>query len=219
MDQDPRDHHRVRVGILSALTEECEATSATLREIPAGAWSRPALGEWNLAQLVAHIVGGVERVTTYLDEPEPEARSLIDPVTYYRYDYRDVAPGVAQRARDRAAQTDPRSLPDIFAATWAEARARASAEKPKRVMKTFRGPMRLNDYLKTRVLEVVVHHADVRAALALPPVATRKSARITIELLEGLLGASRPRDMEPTWFIHAATGRIPTKDPRFPALR
>jgi hypothetical protein len=38
-------------------------------------------------------------------------------------------------------------------------------------------------------------------------------------LLEGLLGAPKPRNFGRARFIKAATGRITTDDPRFPVLR
>jgi uncharacterized protein (TIGR03083 family) len=204
---------------LDALRAECAAAEATLGEIRPEDWSLHGLGEWSLAELVAHLVGGVERIVTYLDEPVPEADGLVDPVEYFRYDPDEVAPGVAQRARERAASIDPMALAVRFAEAWREAARRAESEGPARVLPTFRGPMRLGDYLATRVLEVVVHHMDVCAALGVPPVATPDAARLTMEVLEGLLGSRRPRNFGRARFIKAATGRIEVDDPRFPVLR
>jgi hypothetical protein len=79
--------------------------------------------------------------------------------------------------------------------------------------------MRLGDYLATRVVELVVHHLDVRAALDLPPAPTPAAGRLTMEVLEGLLGTPRPRNLGRTRFILAATGRITVDDDRFPVLR
>lgn len=202
---------------LDAFAEECAATDATLTAIDPAAWDLPALGSWTLAQLAAHLVRGVTRVTAYLPEPVPDA-PLVDRVEYCRFDADAEAPGVAKRAVEEAAQVDPVTLPGRFSVGWLATSAAARDHGPDQILPTFRGPMRLDEYLATRVLEVVVHHLDVRVALDLPPVATPAAARITMVILEGLLGESRPRNMGRTRFIQAATGRLKTEDPRFPVL-
>ncbi len=79
--------------------------------------------------------------------------------------------------------------------------------------------MRLDDYTATRVLELVVHHMDLRRALDLPPAPTPAAGLLTMRLLEGLLGSPRPHNLGRTRFILTATGRIPSDDPRFPVLQ
>lgn len=202
---------------LEALAQECAAIAATLEAVPASAWQEPALGEWSLAELVSHLIGGLDRIRTYLDEPVPDGPA-IDPVTYFGYDPREASAGIAQRARERAARTAPSALPKDFRATWTAARDRALTEDAGRVMTTFRGPMRLSAYLQTRALEAVVHHIDIRTALGLDPAPTPEATRLTLTLLEGLLGAPMPAELEQTEFIRAATGRIPSNDARFPVL-
>lgn len=203
--------------VLDALSEECRSISETLGVIQPDDWTRAALGEWNLAELVAHLTGGIDRIRSYLDEPVPDGQ-LVDPVEYFRYDPSAVAQGIAQRARERAADTEPSALPGIFGTTCRAALERASKEPPERVLTTFRGPMRLTDYLRTRVLEAVVHHIDVRAAIGLEPASTAAATQITVGILEGLLGSPRPGGMDDSRFILAATGRIPLDDARFPVM-
>ncbi|HVM18571.1 MAG TPA: maleylpyruvate isomerase family mycothiol-dependent enzyme [Egibacteraceae bacterium] len=202
----------------AAFAQECATIEETLRAVPADAWGRPALGEWDLSQLVAHLVRGAGRVPAYLGQPV-DGEPGVDRVEYWRFDADAESPGVAQRAIDEAAGVDPATWPQRFADTWPAAVAAADEAGPDRILTTFRGPMRLDEYVATRVLEVVVHHMDVRAALDLPPVATPAAARLTMAMLEGLLGEPRPRNMGRTRFIQAGTGRISVDDPRFPLLR
>ena len=202
---------------LQAWVEECTAVDQTLAAIEPEAWGRPALGTWTLKQLVAHLVRGATRVTAYLPDPVPDG-PLVDRVEYFRYDADAEAAGVAQRAIDEAAAMDEESLPGRFAVGWRATAAAAEDHGPAQTLNTFRGPMRLDEYLATRLLEIVVHHIDVRVALDQPPSSTPEAARMTMVLLEGLLGESRPRNMGRTRFILAATGRIETDDPRFPVL-
>jgi uncharacterized protein (TIGR03083 family) len=213
---------------LSAFVEECRAADRTLAGVPDEAWRRAALGEWTLAELVAHLARGANRIAAYLGaEPGAEA-PVCDRVGYFRATTEpsgtDPAAAadraaVAARARAEAATVDPADLPARFAAGWRASAEAAGREPASRLIATIVGPMRLDEYLATRVLEVVVHHGDVRAALDLPPVATPLAGRLTMELLEGLLGGPRPRAMGRARFIAAATGRLAVDDPRFPILR
>lgn len=203
---------------IDAFAEECAAVEATLAVVPDDAWDRPGLGTWSLAELVTHLVRGVTRITEYLPEPAADVPGW-DRVSYFQFDAAAAAPGVAQRAVDEAAGVDPTTLPGRFGAGWLAAAAAARDHGPEQLLPTFRGTMRLDEYAATRVLEVVVHHLDVRSALDLPPASTPAASRMTMDILEGLLGEARPRAMGRTRFIQAATGRLTVDDPRFPVLR
>ena len=202
---------------LAAFTDECAAVDQMLAGVPDDAWERPALGEWNLAALTAHLVRAATRITEYLPLPvegEPE----VDRVGYWRYDTEGQASAIAKRAIDEAAAVDARELPGRFAAGWRATAAAVNDHGPDQVLHTIMGPMRLDEYLATRVVEITIHHIDVRVALDLPPVSTPAAGRLTMGILEHLLGEPRPRNMGRTRFLQAATGRIETDDPRFPVL-
>ena len=202
---------------IEAFAEECAAIDATLADIDAEAWSRPALGSWNLAELVTHMLRGASRITEYLPLPVDD-QPLIDRVAYWRYDARAEAPAIAKRAVEESARYQPTELPGHFAVAWRASVAAANDHGAAQTLPTFMGPMRLDEYTATRVLEMVIHHLDVRIALDLPPVATPAAARMTMAGLEALLGEPRPRNMGRTRFLLAATGRQETDDPRFPVL-
>ena len=202
---------------IDAFAQECAAIDATLADIAAEAWSQPALGSWTLAQLVTHLLRGASRITEYLPLPVDD-RPLVDRVGYCRYDADAAAPDVARRAVEEAARIEPADLPGRFAVAWRASVAAASDHGPAQVLPTMMGPMRLDEYTATRVLEMVIHHLDVRTAVDLPPLATPAAARMTMGILEALLGEPRPRNMGRTRFLLAATGRLETDDPRFPVL-
>jgi len=203
---------------LSALAQESEALDSTLAAVPGDAWTRTALGEWSLAELVAHVTRGAQRLEVYLDEPVI-GDVVHDRISYWRYDAEVESPAVAQRARDEAAKVDAETLPALFAEAWRASVERAHGLAGDTPMFTPWGTMRLDDYAATRVVEAVVHHMDVRAALDLPPASTPDAARLVMAVLEGLLGTARPRNLGRTRFILAATGRQAVDDSRFPVLR
>jgi uncharacterized protein (TIGR03083 family) len=204
---------------LDAFVAECEALEATLAGVPEDAWHRHGLGEWTLAELVAHITRGAGRLAEYAREEPGADRPARDRVSYWRTDLEAEAPAIAARAREAAAGVNPAEWPDRFAGAW-----RASADTfvrigPEALIPTIAGPMRAVEYLATRIVELVVHHHDVRAALDLPPAATPEAERITMDVLEALLEGSRPRNFGRRRFILAATGRLRVDDARFPVLR
>lgn len=203
---------------IEAFAEECAAIDETLAEVEADAWSRPALGSWNLAELVTHMIRGATRITEYLPLPVDD-QPLIDRIEYWRYDAEAQGPAIAKRAVEEAAKHEPAELPGHFAGAWRASVAAANDHGASQTLPTIMGPMRLDEYTATRVLEMVIHHLDVRIALDLPPVATPAAARMTMAVLEALLGEPRPRNMGRTRFLLAATGRQETDDPRFPVLR
>lgn len=204
---------------LSAFAAECEALEATLAAVPGDAWGRPALGEWDVAELVAHLVRGADRLEVYAERDPGGDEPACDRVGYWRFDLAAQAPAIAERARARAAQTAPERLPEEFRRGWRASANRFVALDPEHLLYTPRGPMRAVEYLATRVLEMCVHHFDLRTALDVPPVPTREAATVTVGILEGLLGQPRPRGQGRTRFIREATGRLPADDPRYPLIR
>lgn len=202
---------------LAAFTEECATIDATLATVAEDDWERPGLGEWSIAELVVHLLRAATRVNAYLDL-DPGGPPICDRVRYFQFDLSAEAPHIAARARQEAAAIKPAELPVRFATGWRTSVERASLLRAEHVIATFRGPMRLDEYLATRVVELVVHHMDLRAALDLPPAATPAAGRLTTAVLESLLGSPRPRNLGRTRFILAATGRIAVDDDRFPVL-
>lgn len=203
---------------LAAFREECEAAEATLRHVPPQAWDRPALGEWSLAELVAHLTRGADRLAASAERPPEGDAPACDRIGYWRVDLGAAAADVARRARETAAGVEPATWPDRFGAAWRASVDAFAAVGADGLVPTRRGPMHAVEYLATRVLEVCVHHGDVRAALDLPPAGTIEAERITQAILEGLLDGPRPRNLGRRRFIEVATGRRAFDDPRFPVL-
>ena len=208
----------MRIPELEAFEAECRAIEATLAGIDPQAWSGPGLGEWTLHELTAHLVGSAARLAEYAQQPLSGDSPVCDRVEYWQMDLSAEAPAVAARARERAAGLPPERIEESFARAWTSTAQVVADRGPDALVNTLRGPMRMDDYLATRVVEVCVHHIDIRTAVDLPAAATPAASRMTMELLEALLGAPRPRNLGRVRFILAATGRVPSDDPRFPVL-
>lgn len=200
---------------LDAFAHEAERIDAALHGIGRDAWPRAALGDWNLAQLVYHLVRQADRLDAYRTRPLSGDAPAVDRVEYCRR-AAALRTDVSARAIDGAAATDPTALPDLFSDAWR--RSMETVGEPDTLLETVHGPMRTDEYAATRVLELVVHHIDVRRALDLPPDSDPVAARLVTDLLEDLLDGPRPRNLGRTRFILVATGRLQHDDPRFPLV-
>ena len=197
----------------TTLETEASALLATLEAAPDDAWTRPALGRWDLAALTAHVARGLRRVS---DATRVDAAPTIDRCSYFRQPME--ADRIAAQAEEQAAAlTDTERLDDLRRAVDAVGRALATTG-PDTVVEARFGPMRFDELVATRVLEVTVHHMDVAACLQVPPVVTPAAGRMASAICEELLDGPRPRAMGRARFLRAATGRITVDDPRFPVL-
>jgi uncharacterized protein (TIGR03083 family) len=199
---------------IAALRDECEAVSEIVKVLDESDFARPTrCPEWNLKELFAHILRDVDRINAGLDNPPPDAVTH-DAVSYFgSYDGTPggaAATGVAMRSKELAASfPSGAALVDAWNDTWPKTLTRAAAADPALLVVTFGPAMRLDEYLKTRVLEVTVHRMDLEDALGVRGWGTDSAVSIVDDILVGLLGTEPPRSLE--WdvvdFIETGTGR------------
>lgn len=205
---------------LAALRLEGAALDPVVENVGAEQVPVPTrLPRWNVGQLLAHLTRGVTRITTYLLAPEPPDPQL-DWLDYWRA-VRDLDPEtIAERSIAEARETGPDELAQRWRDGWREAATEAADSGAHRVLQPPFGPMRLDHYLTTRLVEVVVHGLDLRHALELEEVATPQGVAVVGAVLDALLGVPRPVDLErdDLAFVLAATGRAPHGDPDLPVL-
>ena len=133
-----------------------------VRRIPENRWERPGLGEWNLRSLVGHTSRSLITVETYLSQPVGTEEALT-PAAYYVAVAGIDPKGVVGRgvAAGKALGDNPAESVDALAI-----RVPALVETAGNpVINTAAGGMRLENYLPTRSLELVVHSLDIAAAV------------------------------------------------------
>ena len=168
-----------------------------------GRWEEPGLGEWTVRDLVGHTSRSLVTVETYLDA-EPAEVTVDSAAEYYAF-VRQVSPtAVAERGREagRALGADPAAF---LAGLDERVQARVTDAPDDAYIATAAGGMRLIDYLPTRTFELVVHTADLGAALdvaARPP----DDALASALQLAGQLAHSSGVDVD---VLLALTGRRP----------
>lgn len=152
-------------------------------------WDRPALGEWNVRELVAHTLRAFSTIDNFLDHPLEQV-GLNSAGEYYAALMS--RPGldveVAQRARDAAQALGPDPLEAVVAQVDSTLRRLRVAEGAE-IGLTAGGGMRLRDYLQTRLVELVVHHGDLCVALGVP---TGNIGEAESQVLVTVLSAASP---------------------------
>lgn len=203
-------------GPLAALREECELLSQLVMGLSDEEFNRPTrLPAWNVKELLGHLYRGIDRTNWALDDDEPVVPDE-DAVSYWRrlnpsYD----ATHIADRAKEVADRFGSgQELAVAWDELWRRAVGRAANADPDRPMKTWEPVLTMDDFLKTRVLELTVHRADLMDALELPPAPSDGGMEVTQEILLGLLDADITAlpDWDGVEFIEKGTGRRPLSE-------
>ncbi len=161
-------------------------------------WDEPsALELMTVGEVAAHLTRAVTTVQRYLDEPIPHTPLLDAPGYLTSVDglADDITTSLHRQIRERAA-IEARGGPTLVRTTWDEAlerlTTRLAGEPPDRRIGVFGGrAMLLDQYLVTRILELVVHGDDLATSLALPPPAF--DPPITGVVIDCLLEVARRR--------------------------
>jgi uncharacterized protein (TIGR03083 family) len=170
-------------------------TSTTARELVgrreiAERWEQPsALREFSIRGLAGHLFRATGSVEAYLERDEPDGEP-IDAPTYYKEAVgepdvdSDLHRAVRQRGEEAAAGGHDALLHD-----WDEMigrlRERLAAEPPSRRLRVFKDlVLTLDDYLVTRLVELVVHVDDLAVSTGIdPPELPRDAYSVAIECL------------------------------------
>jgi uncharacterized protein (TIGR03083 family) len=181
---------------------DAAATAMRLLERPelAAHWAGASvLPEFSVAGLAGHLFRGMSTVERYLAEPsEPEPSAAgISAASYFDTVIRsaDVSDPANQAIRARgeeAAAGGPAALASEARATLERLTSRLAGERPGRHVRVAGGlVMTLDEYLRTRVVELVVHADDLAASVGVEPVPPQPAT--TAVAIDVLVGVARIR--------------------------
>lgn len=149
--------------VRNGFRESAQQFVEVVEGIPSDGWQKPGLGEWTIRELVAHVLGAFNGPVA-----SEEGKGSIAAESAAAYYVKAMSSprsheGVAERARVSAA-----SLGDDLAAAARASVARSleavEALDDTTPVETTVGAVRLEDYLPTRILEIVIHAMDVADA-------------------------------------------------------
>jgi uncharacterized protein (TIGR03083 family) len=175
------------------------------------------LGDWTVRELVAHLGLGIG-LSRYVAAAEPGAVPLS--LGDYVRAYPPASDQIAEMTREMSARFGD-DLVGGFRRTAAGAFEAIDAIRGE-VFQARRGPIARDDYLLTRLLELVVHGDDLQRALGRTD-APLLPGSVTV-VADALAAAYEQRAGVPTsdgagleW-IRRAAGRVPDDDPHLPLL-
>ncbi len=173
------------------------------------------LDGWTIRDLIAHL-GPAFNAATNAEETDESPRTL----RQYVAGYRDAVVDIDRKTR--AASSERGDLLAWLDETAAAAFA-AVAARPGTVVRGRRGPISRDDFVVTRILELVVHGDDL--ARSMPdadgsPLDDRAVAIVARALADGYeeVAGRRPASEDGIAWIRAAAGRVASADPHLPLL-
>ena len=153
-----------------------------LERVPSDAWEKPGLGEWTVRELVAHVLKIFDGPVTSEEQDRPLAADSAAAYYILAMSSPRVHEEVAERARTRAASFGDSPV-EAARAVVAGTLDAVDALDDAAPVTTNVGPVRLVDYLSTRVLEIVIHTMDVALAAGVPVETSREALTVTLALL------------------------------------
>lgn len=178
------DHHKVT----AAFRFSSQWWRSLVGAVDDHRWDHAALGEWSIRELVAHTNRAYKTLLEYAEGDVKDGHPIYSAAAYFRTVLREETPHVHIAARAKREAGD--------AADWVSATDELAdrAEKlvaglaPDHPMHLMVGEMHLDQYLATRVVELVLHGLDLAAAIDLPTSAPAPAARVALTVLLDLAG-------------------------------
>jgi uncharacterized protein (TIGR03083 family) len=220
--------------MVQALAEEgLPALQETLSGLTPQDWERPTLLQppepgkppWTVVQLAAHFDVFMGLTMNLVAEPQ-SAQPVVDRASFYISvsDRSKVSPVIYQYIVDHADGHTPATILDQVGETFTQAMEAIRTTPPDTIGPGFFGPMRLDEFVATRLVETRVHGMDLTDALGAPPLSMPSTTTMAAEVLDEVLARravpGRPADLEgdDLAFIRAAAGRGEHPDPRLPIV-
>jgi hypothetical protein len=214
-------------GVLEA---ELTAVADAFRGLEPGQWRRstllvpvnPELPKWTVFELAGHfdIAIGLTRMLIAGHEDAQPAR---DRTSFFINPRSETGPVVYGYAYTMVEGKTPAEMPGVLAETFTKTIAEARAVPPSLVGPGYFAPMRVDEFVASRIVEAVVHGIDLAQALGTPYFASADGIAATAGILDDLLArrttGSRPAGLsDDLEWILAASGRTPADDNRLPLI-
>ncbi|OEJ26179.1 hypothetical protein AS594_18430 [Streptomyces agglomeratus] len=146
------------------------------------------LGDWTVRELAAHIALAVGAVSRCLEQAAPPAQE----VTLQQWPFATAAhAGPISDATKALAASSP-DLGELYGRTRDRLAELLPAAPGERLLATRVGAMRLDDYLVTRTVELIVHTDDLNHAAGLAVPYDRQALAACTRLLADALAAKAP---------------------------
>jgi hypothetical protein len=215
---------------ISALEVELAAVTQAFAGLSAEEWQLatklvpldPALPRWTVLELAGHFDVSIG-LTRMLIDGRAAGQAGRDRTSFFINPRSETAPVVYDYAYQMVAGKKAADMPRILHDTFSRALAEARSVPADTVGPGYFAPMRVDEFVASRVVEAVVHGIDLTQALGRETIATPAGIALTAAILDDLLArrtvAGRPPELSDDldWVL-AASGRADSADNRLPLI-
>jgi Mycothiol maleylpyruvate isomerase N-terminal domain len=182
----------------------------------------PELPKWTVFELAGHFDISIG-LTRMLIEGRDASQPARDRTSFFINPRSETGPVVYQFAYQMVEGKTPADMPAVLGETFSQTVAEAREVPADTIGPAFFAPMRVDEFVASRVVEAVVHGIDLIQALGTAPIATADGLALTAAILDDLLArrtiAGRPAGLSDdlAWVL-AASGRAESGDSRLPLI-
>jgi hypothetical protein len=211
---------------IDTLAGELARIEATFRGLTEPEWAAstqlvpvdPDLPHWTVFELAGHFDISIG-LTRMLIDGLGEERPARDRTSFFINPRSETGPVVYGYAYTMVEGKTPADMPGVLAETFGKTIEEARSVPGSAVGPGYFAPMRVDEFVASRVVEAVVHVLDLTQALGRDPIGTPQGIALTASILDDLLArrtvGRRPADL--AWVL-AASGRAEHPDNRLPLI-
>ncbi len=216
--------------MIDMLEAELDAVSSAFSQLTEEDWAKPTLlvpvdadlPKWTVFELAGHfdIAIGLTRTLIAGKEDSQPAR---DSTSFFINPRSETGPVVYSYAYTMVEGKTPADMPGVLAETFSKTISEAREVPADLVGPGYFAPMRVDEFVHSRILEAVVHGIDLAQAVNGPIFATPDGITTTASILDDLLArrtrGTRPPELKDdlAWIL-AASGRAESADNRLPLI-
>jgi Mycothiol maleylpyruvate isomerase N-terminal domain len=215
---------------IDTLAGELARIEAAFRGLTAPEWAAatllvpvdPDLPHWTVFELAGHFDISIG-LTRMLIDGRDEQQPARDRTSFFINPRSETGPVVYQYAYTMVEGKTPADMPGVLAETFGQTIEASRAVPADTVGPGYFAPMRVDEFVASRVVEAVVHGLDLTLALGRDTIATPEGIGLTAAILDDLLArrtlGRRPDDLydDLAWVL-AASGRAEHPDNRLPLI-
>jgi hypothetical protein len=182
----------------------------------------PSLPRWTLFELAGHFDISIG-LTGMLIDGRDDSRPARDRTSFFINPRSETAPAVYEYAYTMVQGKTPGDMPGVLHETFSLTVSQARSVPADTVGPGYFAPMRVDEFVASRIVEAVVHGIDLTEALGREAIATTDGIKITAAILDDLLarrtvGRRPPELADDLDWIMVASGRAPFDDNRLPLI-
>jgi hypothetical protein len=219
--------YEATIGILA---DELARVEQVFRELSPDEWRAetklvpvdPGLPRWTVFELAGHFDISIG-LTRMLIDGRDDLQPARDRTSFFINPRSETAPVVYDYAYTMVQGKAPADMPGVLHETFSLAVSQARAVPAGTVGPGYFAPMRVDEFVASRIVEAVVHGIDLTQALDREVIASTDGIKVTASILDDLLerrtvGRRPPELWDDLDWILAASGRSVFEDNRLPII-